>query len=185
MLMNIILRGHVMPYFSTLRQARSVITLVLSFSLLWVTGSHAADKGNAVMAADFTLASKAHGNLRLQEQIGSVVLINFWASWCGPCRQELPLLEEIQQQYADLGFTIFAVNVDKDSSKADVLLNDIPVSFPVLFDPDSKVSELYQVKAMPTTVIVDRDGKVRFVHLGYKNGDTDKYQQIIKTLLRE
>jgi len=59
------------------------------------------------------------------------------------------------------------------------------VSFPVLFDPDSKVSELYQVKAMPTTVIVDRDGKVRFAHLGYKNGDTDKYQHIIKTLLRE
>lgn len=145
--------------------------------------SHAAE--NKESAADFTLASKNHGNVRLQEQVGNVVLINFWASWCSPCREELPLLEALQQDYADLGFTILAVNVDKDSAKADVLLNDIAVSFPVLFDNEAVVSKLYDVSAMPTTVIVDRDGKQRLLHKGYKSGDVAKYEQVIKSLLRE
>ncbi|WP_232787846.1 TlpA disulfide reductase family protein [Paraglaciecola sp. MB-3u-78] len=136
-------------------------------------------------APDFTLASKEGGNVRLQEQLGNVVLINFWASWCGPCREELPYLEELQQEYADLGFTILAVNVDEDPSKADILLNDIPVSFPVLFDVNDEVSKLYDVQAMPTTVIVDRDGNQRLLHHGYKSGDEMKYKQAVKALLRE
>lgn len=151
--------------------------------LLCQLPSQAADtKQNAV---DFTLASKNHGNVRLQEQIGNVVLINFWASWCTPCREELPLLEELQQNYADLGFTILAINVDKDSAKADVLLNDIAVSFPVLFDNEAVVSKRYDVSAMPTTVIIDRDGKQRLLHRGYKKGDVAKYEQVVKSLLRE
>lgn len=136
-------------------------------------------------APDFTLASKNGNNIRLQEQLGDVVLINFWASWCGPCREELPHLETLQQEYADLGFTILAVNVDEDPSKADILLNDIPVSFPVLFDVNDDVSKLYKVKAMPTTVIVDRDGNQRLLHHGYKSGDEVKYKQAVKALLRE
>lgn len=136
-------------------------------------------------APDFTLASKDGGNVRLQEQQGNVVLINFWASWCGPCREELPYLEALQQEYADLGFIILAVNVDEDPSKADILLNDIPVTFPVLFDVNDEVSKLYQVKAMPTTVIVDRDGNQRLLHHGYKSGDEVKYKQAVKALLRE
>ena len=136
-------------------------------------------------APDFTLASKERGNVRLQEQLGNVVLINFWASWCGPCREELPYLEALQQEYADLGFTILAVNVDEDSSKADILLNDIAVSFPVLFDVNDDVSKLYDVQAMPTTVIVDRDGNQRLLHKGYKSGDEIKYKQAVKALLRE
>jgi len=137
------------------------------------------------LAPDFTLGSKEGGNVRLQEQRGNVVLINFWASWCGPCREELPYLEELQQEYADLGFTILAVNVDQDPSKADILLNDIPVSFPVLFDVNDDVSKLYDVQAMPTTVIVDRDGNQRLLHKGYKSGDEVKYKQAVKALLRE
>lgn len=136
-------------------------------------------------APDFTLTSKSGENIRLQEQLGNVVLINFWASWCGPCREELPHMEKLQQDYQDLGFTILAVNVDEDPSKANVLLDDIAVSFPVLFDQDDKVSKLYQVKAMPTTVIVDRDGKQRLLHHGYKSGDEGKYRQVVKALLRE
>lgn len=137
------------------------------------------------LAPDFTLASKEGSNMRLQEQLGNVVLVNFWASWCGPCREELPHLEQIQQKYADLGFTIMAVNVDTDRAKADILLKDIPVTFPVLYDTDAKVSKLYDVQAMPTTVLIDRDGNQRLLHKGYKSGDEVKYQQAIKALLRE
>lgn len=157
---------------------------VVSITLLLTSMSSLAANAKGP-APDFTLASKDGGNVRLQEQLGNVVLINFWASWCGPCREELPYLEALQQEYADLGFTILAVNVDEDPSKADILLNDIPVSFPVLFDVNDEVSKLYKVQAMPTTVIVDRDGNQRLLHHGYKSGDEVKYKQAVKALLRE
>ncbi|CAA0121491.1 Thiol-disulfide oxidoreductase ResA [BD1-7 clade bacterium] len=136
-------------------------------------------------APDFTLKSRAGNNLRLDEYKGEVVLLNFWASWCGPCRKEMPYLEDIQQKYSDLGFTVLGVNVDKDSKKADLILKDIPVSFPVLFDPDGKVSEMYDVNAMPITVIIDKDGKIRDIHKGYKAGYEKKYAKQVKALILE
>ena len=136
-------------------------------------------------AANFTLKSNSGKNLRLSEMRGEVVLINFWASWCGPCRQEMPELEALYQKYQSLGFTIFGINVDKDRAMADKVLNSTTLSFPILFDSDNAVTELYKVDAMPTTVIVDRSGKVRFIHRGYKPGYEDEYIKQIKTLIRE
>lgn len=136
-------------------------------------------------AKDFTLKSKENGNIRLSEQRGNIVMVNFWASWCGPCREELPKMEALYQEYQDLGFEILAINLDDEASKAEVLLNDIEVSFPVLYDSAGEVSELYDVNAMPTTVIIDRDGKQRLVHLGYRAGDEKKYEAAIKLLMRE
>lgn len=136
-------------------------------------------------APDFTLKSKAGNNIRLQDLRGEVVLLNFWASWCGPCREEMPLMEEIYQQYKDLGFTILAVNVDEDPADADRFLSSVPVSFPVVYDSQSKVSEMYKVDAMPTTILIDRDGQKRFLHRGYKAGYEDEYEQQVKLLVRE
>lgn len=141
---------------------------------------------NAAMAApDFTLPSREGDNRRLVEERGNIVLVNFWASWCGPCREELPEMEALQQKYQDLGFTVLAVNVDDKPEKADVLLDDIRVSFPVLFDTAGDVSKLYDVNAMPTTVIVDRNGLARLTHEGYKAGDEKKYDKAIRILMRE
>lgn len=134
---------------------------------------------------DFTLKSKDGGNMRLSEQRGNIVIVNFWASWCGPCREELPAFEELYQEYQDMGVEILAVNVDDEAEKANVLLQDIEVSFPVLFDTSGEVSKLYDVSAMPTTVLVDRDGNVRLVHPGYRKGDEKKYEKAIKMLMRE
>ena len=160
-----------------------LFVLVALFALVTVFSAYSAEPRKA--APDFTLKSKSGENIRLQEQQGSVVLINFWASWCAPCREEFPHFEALQQQYADLGFTILAVNVDQEPGKADDLLNEIPVSFPVLYDHNNKVSKLYDVKAMPTTIIVDRDGNKRLTHYGYRTGDEAKYKTIVKALLRE
>jgi len=136
-------------------------------------------------AHDFTLKSNQGKNLRLQDLRGQVVMLNFWASWCGPCRQEMPLMDNIYKKYEKLGFTILAVNVDEDSSDADDFLKSVPVSFPVLYDNDSKVSELYDVDAMPTTVMIDRDGNKRFLHRGYKEGYEIDYEKQVKKLIRE
>lgn len=136
-------------------------------------------------APDFTLKSSSGENLRLSEFRGEVVMINFWASWCGPCRQEMPLLDELYSQYKPMGFTILGVNVEEDSTKAKQLLNDSPVNFPVVFDNQSAVSKLYNVVAMPSTVLVDRDGNVRYLHQGYKPGFEETYQQQVRALIRE
>lgn len=136
-------------------------------------------------APNFTLKSAGGENVKLSELRGQVVLINFWASWCGPCRQEMPLLDALHQRYKSLGFTVLGVNVEQDPAKARQMLEDIPVSFPVLFDTRNQVSEAYQVDAMPSTVIVDRDGVVRYIHKGYVPGDENKYQAVVRKLIRE
>ena len=136
-------------------------------------------------AANFTLKSAAGANVRLSEYRGQVVLINFWASWCGPCRQEMPELDNIHQKYSGLGFTVFGVNVEQDRAMADKVLRDIPVSFPILFDDANRVSELYGVDAMPVTVLVDRRGEIRYLHRGYKPGYEDQYEAQVRALIKE
>ena len=163
------------------KQIMTTLTLLLS---LMIAGSALAlDVGST--APDFTLKSRSGENIKLSEQRGDVVMINFWASWCAPCRQEMPLLEELHDRYADLGFTLLGVNVEEDSSAALDLLKEIPVTFPVLFDSRNDVSKRYNVVAMPTTVILDRDGNVRYVHKGYLPGYEDEYRKQIKELIRE
>ena len=136
-------------------------------------------------APNFTLKSLSGKNLKLSEMRGNVVLINFWASWCGPCRQEMPLLNSLHKKYEPLGFTVLGVNVEENSDEARGFLGHTPVDFPVVLDNQNKVSKLYDVVAMPTTVMVDRDGNVRYLHKGYKPGDEAKYRQMVKKLVRE
>jgi peroxiredoxin len=136
-------------------------------------------------APDFTLKSHTGANIRLSELRGEVVLINFWASWCGPCRQEMPVLDELHEQYRALGFTVLGVNVEEDSRQARKLLEEIPVSFPVLFDNRSVVSSQYDVIAMPSTVLVDRSGNMRYLHKGYKPGLEEVYLEQVRELIRE
>ena len=136
-------------------------------------------------ASDFTLASLKDGNLKLSEQRGEVIMLNFWASWCGPCREEMPLLSDLHARYEPVGFQVWGVNVDANREDAQAMLNKIPVEFPVLFDAESDVSKLFGVEAMPTSVFIDRDGNVRYVHKGYRSGDEAEYKKIIKELIRE
>ena len=136
-------------------------------------------------APDFTLKSLKGKNLKLSEMRGDVVLINFWASWCGPGRQEMPLLNALHKKYEPLGFTVLGVNVEENSDDARGFMKNFPVNFPVLLDNKNMVSKQYDVVAMPTTVVVDRDGNMRFLHKGYKSGDEKEYRKMVKKLIRE
>ncbi len=156
----------------------------LTFALFALT-SLASSGLEGQAAPDFSLKSSTGENLRLSEFRGDVVMINFWATWCGPCRQEMPLLDELYDRYQRVGFNLLGVNIDDDSSRAMKMVADLGVSFPVLFDARKEVSKLYQVNAMPVTVLVDRDGNVRHVHHGYKPGYEEKYLNEIRALLRE
>ena len=136
-------------------------------------------------APDFALKSSTGENLRLSEYRGDVVMINFWATWCGPCRQEMPLLDELYNRYQRVGFNLLGVNIDDDSGRAMQMAEELGIDFPVLFDARKEVSRLYDVEAMPVTVLVDREGRVRYVHHGYKPGYEDMYLDQIRSLLRE
>ena len=136
-------------------------------------------------APQFSLAARGGQNVSLAQYKGQVVMINFWASWCGPCRQEMPLLESIYKKYNKLGFTMLGVNVEPDSNAANAWLKETPVSFPILYDTESKVSKLYDVAGMPTSVIIDRAGKVRLIHRSYRPGDENEYLDSIRSLIRE
>jgi peroxiredoxin len=135
-------------------------------------------------APDFTLRAMSGTNLRLQEQRGRVVMINFWATWCGPCRQEMPHLNRLYDKYKSAGFVILGVNVDEDKKNAAELAQKLGVKFPVLWDAEKSVSRLYDLSTMPSTVLVDRNGNVRYVHKGYLNGYEDTYDKQIRELLK-
>ena len=136
-------------------------------------------------APNFTLKSRDGQTVSLADLQGDVVMVNFWATWCGPCREEMPHLEALHQRYQDLGFTLLGVNVEEDASGADEFLAETPVSFEILFDPGNEVSKLYDVVAMPSTVMIDRSGNMRFIHHGYQPGYENDYQTQIRALLRE
>lgn len=138
-------------------------------------------------APDFALRSWDGANMRLSEHTGEVVLINFWATWCGPCRQEMPLLDEIYGKYRRAGLVLFSVNLDEDSNldAAREMAKTLRVSYPVLFDARKEVSRAYQASTMPLTVLIDREGVVRYVSEGYKVGYETRYTEKLRELLNE
>ena len=165
----------------------SLVCLIsLLTTLLMPATVIAASDTTALMtvAPDFTLRSMTGPNLRLQEQRGRVVLINFWATWCGPCQQEMPQLNKLYDKYHAAGFVLLGVNVDDDAKHATAVATKLGLHFPVLMDSDKTVSKLYNLATMPSTVLIDRDGKVRYIHKGYLAGVEDIYDKQIRELLK-
>lgn len=136
-------------------------------------------------APDFTLRRGDGQNLRLAEQRGRVVMVNFWATWCAPCRQEMPHLERLHAKYRNTGFVLLGVSIDDDPKQAVEVAQRLGVSFPILLDVDKQVSRRYDLRTMPSTVLIDRDGQVRHVHRGYREGFEITYDQQVRALLKE
>ena len=163
-------------------RALGITLLSLAFSLV-AQNSYAEE---TMLAPDFSLKTISGKNIKLSELRGNVVMINFWASWCGPCLQEMPALEQLHQRYKDLGFTLLGVNVEHDIKEAKDYLKKVDISFPILFDVTNQVSNEYEISGMPTTYLVDRDGNLRKLYIGYQPGSSEEvYQQEIKALLKE
>lgn len=163
------------------RQAR----LLFMIGCLFLSLGAVAKVPVGVDAPDFTLDTLSGQKLRLQDQRGRIVMINFWASWCAPCRQEMPHLIRLHEKYRAAGFTLLGVNIDEDRKVAAAMAERIGVKFPVLLDTDKKVTGQYDMGAMPATLILDRKGRVRFVHLGYEAGLEATYEKYVKDLLKE
>ncbi len=114
-----------------------------------------------------------------------VIWVDFWASWCAPCRRSFPWLNEMQSKYGEEGLEIVAVNVDKDRKLADEFLDQTPADFMVRFDPKGKLASKFDVQAMPSSFLLDASGKVLGRHLGFKLTDRDTYEEQIRKALAD
>ncbi|MET0660413.1 MAG: TlpA disulfide reductase family protein [Steroidobacteraceae bacterium] len=160
------------------------VQAALLTSVLLAAPAHAAPPvGEA--APDFALRALSGENQRLSEHSGEVVLINFWATWSGPSRQEIPALEDLHAKYQRAGLVLLGINLDDDVDRAREMVQTLRVSYPVLTDERKDVARSYQVSAMPLTVLIDREGVVRFVSESYKPGDEARYAQELRKLLNE
>ena len=113
------------------------------------------------------------------------VYIDFWASWCGPCRQSFPWLNKMHAQYSEKGLKIIAVNLDADREDADQFLLEIPANFEVVYDPDGKLAEKYNIQGMPSAVLISRTGEVISQHIGFNQDRAKHYEKAIQQLLEE
>jgi peroxiredoxin len=118
-------------------------------------------------APDFTLSDVAGNPITLSALKGKVVLINFWATWCGPCRLEMPAIEQRYQKFKDQDFTVLAIDLDEPAENVRSFVEELNLTFPVLLDPGGKTFDLYRVRGYPTTFIVDRDGIIKQLSIGY------------------
>jgi peroxiredoxin len=136
-------------------------------------------------APDFTLKSINGENLRLSEFHGQVVLINFWARWAGDSRREIPALERIHATYARAGVVVLGISVEADARRAGEFAKSMRIPYPVLIDTDPALGQEYAIEKMPMTLLVDRAGIVRYIHVGFKSADEAVYVDQIRALLRD
>ncbi len=116
---------------------------------------------------------------------GQIVYVDFWASWCGPCRISFPVLNDIRNEFHDQGFEVYAISVDEYEEDALGFLEELPVAYPVVLDSAGEAPASFGVLGMPTGFLIDRNGVVREVHQGFKRSDADKIRQAVLHLLTE
>jgi cytochrome c biogenesis protein CcmG/thiol:disulfide interchange protein DsbE len=119
------------------------------------------------LAPSFSLAGRGNDVVASDSLRGKVVYVDFWASWCGPCRRSFPWLAGLQKKYGDQGFAVVAVNLDKTRDAADAFLEKLPAPFAIAYDPDGKAAAAFHVSAMPSSFLVGRDGTVLEAHTGF------------------
>lgn len=121
----------------------------------------------------------AKGPLSMSAFKGKVVYLDFWASWCGPCKQSFPWMNDMQTKYGAKGFQVLAVNLDAKKADAEKFLADMPPKFQVAFDPKGEAPRTYGIKGMPTAVLIGADGKVIEQHSGFREDDRAHLEELI------
>jgi cytochrome c biogenesis protein CcmG/thiol:disulfide interchange protein DsbE len=137
------------------------------------------------MSAISMSAVQADALLDLDGLRGRVVYLDFWASWCGPCRQSFPWMQTMKSTYENRGLTVVAVNLDMDRAAADRFLTRFHPTFDVRFDPSGDLAEAYKIRGMPSSVLIDRHGVARFTHVGFRPVDEAVYEAQVRELLAE
>lgn len=136
------------------------------------------------LAVDFEVAG-TEGNIRLSDYHGKLVYLDFWASWCGPCRLSFPWMQEMHEKYQRQGLAIIAINLDREAVLANQFLSRYAVDFDIGFDPSGKTPRDYGVKGMPYSVVIDQQGVIQATHIGFKPAKQPEYENLIRSLLNQ
>lgn len=168
--------------------AASLLFMGVSLALLQVKGGKAALEARpevGYLAPDFTLPSLDGQTVRLSDLRGKAVLLNFWATWCAPCRLEMPTMEKAYQEYKSRGLEILAVSLDAGSnSVVKHFMQELQLDFPVLLDPNMEVLRLYRQFSIPATFLIDKQGIVRHRELGYRDWTDPESRKLLEAILR-
>ncbi len=133
-------------------------------------------------APGFTLQDMDDATHRLQDYAGKPLIVNFWATWCPPCREEMPSMQRAREQLAPDGIELLAINVGEDLDRVFLFLADYPVEFPILFDQDSAVLEHWPVKGLPTTFVLDGQGRIVYRAIGGREWDDPELLRQVRAL---
>ena len=150
----------------------------------------AATESKTPPAPAFTLpmlnaAGELGPDASLSDYRGQVIYLDFWASWCTPCRKSLPWANDLYKELKDQGFAVLAINLDEEKDMATEFLQEVSLDFPVLYDGTGSVSPSYQLMGMPTSFIIDREGNLRAVHTGFNSESATEVADAIRTILAE
>ena len=124
------------------------------------------------------------GTVSLENYRDKVVYVDFWASWCVPCKHSFPWLNQMQERYGDNGLKVIAINLDKNKAHAAKFLERVPASFDIAYDPEGSVAEAYSLKVMPSSYLIDRQGNLIHAHKGFKSSDGSRMENMIIELLK-
>jgi cytochrome c biogenesis protein CcmG, thiol:disulfide interchange protein DsbE len=165
-----------------MKTLRFFVLSMLALPAAWgAIVAHAADVGGPAPALALPTASGE--TVSLEALRGKVVYVDFWASWCGPCRKSFPWMADMQKKYGAAGFTVVAVNVDKKRPDAERFLQSTPAQFTVVYDPAGSAPLAWNVKAMPSSFLVDARGSVAFVESGFRDENIPELEGRIKALV--
>ena len=157
--------------------ALAIAASLFSFS------AHAVGVGEA--APSFTLPTlQGDKATALKSYAGKVVYVDFWASWCAPCKTSFPLLNDLHKKLKAKGFEVVAINMDEDKSKAEKFLEEHKVDFTVLRDAKGEWADKFVVESMPTSFLVDKKGNVTYIHKGFTSGDIAEIEAKVNALLK-
>lgn len=156
----------------------------ISLTVLTLYGFFGSGNAFAAQAPDFKLDGQQK-QVKLSDYRGQIVYLDFWASWCQPCRKSFTWMNKMQSLYGAEGFTVIAINLDESRQKANKFLQQIPANFDIAFDPRGDTAESYKVKAMPSSYLIDKRGNVIHANLGFRGNDEEKLEAKIRGLIRQ
>jgi thiol-disulfide isomerase/thioredoxin len=119
----------------------------------------------------------------IAKHIGEVIYVDFWASWCGPCRKSFPWMNEMQSRFQSKGFTVISINVDTEKKLAKTFLIRNPANFAVVYDPKGELARFFKIQGMPSSLIINKEGEIKYAHSGFFTEKTSQYEQDIQQLL--
>jgi thiol-disulfide isomerase/thioredoxin len=169
---------HDQPAYKKIQSITKIFQLIfvlLFTSFIFLSSAHAKNSTK--------ISSKVQLDTLIKHHQGDVIYLDFWASWCGPCRKSFPWMNKIQSEHQSEGFTVISINVDSEQTLATEFLTNNPAKFTVVYDPKGELARFFKIQGMPSSLIIDKKGNIKYAHSGFYTERTSQYEQEIKQLL--